>query len=596
MAGGVSETNREERTRLEEVSIKGLGVIENATIEFAPGLNVITGETGAGKTMVLTALSLVLGGKADSDLIRKGSERLVVSGRFTLPEKMNSRIGALVAEHEVELDEGTLLLSRSVNPDGKSRATLCGVTTTASVLSAFAAELIDIHGQHGTLQLAKSTKQRELLDRFGGLETAQALKDYQEKLKEYEEIYDRIADLKKALADKEREIATLQELISEYGKLKPNAGDFQAIDMEIRKLESVEDIRIALVTAIGALEGDSEQGDISGSISRLGIARKALQSARDKDRAIEEAAVSIEGAFFEAVEATNELRSFLENLEADPKRLEELLNRRAALRSFVKRFSEGSDLEAGLESVIKQAEMAKARIRDLTGGESRIDELEGELRSIFARLIEATKRLTAVRKESAKRLDQGVTKELRDLAMPKASFQCSVSEVETLHPKENLIPPSKFTQYGLNEIEMRFSAHSGGELLPISKAASGGELSRLMLALEVVVAATSPRGTYLFDEIDAGIGGKAALEVGRRLKQLSQSSQIIVVTHLPQVAIWADNHLRVSKDSSGSITESSINIIDRSERESEIARMLSGLEESEHAQEHARELLDLVNG
>ena len=193
-------------------------------------------------------------------------------------------------------------------------------------------------------------------------------------------------------------------------------------------------------------------------------------------------------------------------------------------------------------------------------------------------------------------MDEEVTRELRELAMPKASFQCSVTEDEVLQSKGSLISPSKFTQYGLSDVEMLFSAHSGGELLPISKAASGGELSRLMLALEVVVAATSPRGTYLFDEIDSGIGGKAALEVGRRLKQLSQSSQIIVVTHLPQVAIWADNHLRVLKDSSGSITESSVSIIDRGERESEIARMLSGLEDSEHAQEHARELLDLVNG
>lgn len=596
MAGGVSETSHEERTRLEEVSIKGLGVIDSASIEFAPGLNVITGETGAGKTMVLTALSLVLGGKTDADLIRKGSERLVVSGRFSLPGRTNPRIDALVTEHEVELDEGTLLLSRSVNADGKSRAMLCGVTTTASVLSTFASELIDIHGQHGTLQLAKSAKQRELLDRFGGPKIDEALKNYQDNLKKYDEISNRIADLKKALADKEREISSLQELLSEYSKLKPSVGDFQAIEMEIRKLESVEDIRIALVTALGALEGDEAEGNTIGANSSLGIARRALQSVRDKDRSIEVAAASIESALFEAVEGTSELRSFLENLEADPKRLEELLNRRAALRAFVKRFGEGSDLDAELDSVLKLAETAKARIQDLTGGESRIEELEIEQSEIFSRLIGAAKALTVIRRESAKRLDEEVTKELRELAMPKSSFNCSVTEVEVSQSKGSLTPPSKFTQYGLNEIEMLFSAHSGGELLPISKAASGGELSRLMLALEVVVAATSPRGTYLFDEIDAGIGGKTALEVGRRLKRLSQSAQIIVVTHLPQVAIWADNHLRVLKDSSGSITESSVSIIDREERESEIARMLSGLEDSEHAQEHARELLDLVKG
>lgn len=589
MVGEVSETSQEGRTRLEEVSIKGLGVIDNATIEFAPGLNVITGETGAGKTMVLTALSLVLGGKADLDLLRKGAERLVVSGRFNAATSKSEPLKNLVEAHEVELEDGSLILTRTLNSEGKSRATLCGVSTTASVLAAFATELIEIHGQHGTLQLSKAQRQRELLDRFGGKEIESALNSYQGKLAEYEEITLRIDGLRKSLADRDREIGELQELLAEFAKLKPIQDELHSIDLEVGKLESVEDIRIALTTVLEAVDGEE-----SGANTAIGTARRALQSVRQKDPIIDSAATNIENAYYEVTDAAGALRGFLENLAADPARLEELLNRRAALRSFAKRFGSGSGLEEALSSALERAESAKARMRDLSGGESRVDELLVAQRSIFAELIKAAKNLSQLRKKHAKTLNAEVTNEIRELAMPRAAFQCRIKEAITTEGNLELIPPTKLNRFGSDEVEMLFAAHGDGELLPISKAASGGELSRLMLALEVVVAATSPRGTYLFDEIDAGIGGKAALEVGKRLKRLSKNAQIIVVTHLPQVAIWGDNHLRVLKDSNGSITESSVTFVKGSERESEIARMLSGLEDSEHAQDHARELLDLV--
>ncbi|NCW46669.1 MAG: DNA repair protein RecN [Actinobacteria bacterium] len=591
MAGEVSDTSLEGRTRLEEVSIKGLGVIDNATIEFAPGLNVITGETGAGKTMVLTALSLVLGGKTDLDLLRKGAERLIVSGRFSATTSENESLRELIKEHEVELDDGSLLLARTLNSEGKSRATLCGITTTASVLASFAAELIEIHGQHGTLQLSKAHRQRELLDRFGGKEIEAALNSYQRALAKYEDITIRIEDLKKSLLDRDREITDLKELLAEFAKLKPVQDELQHIDMEVRKLESVEDIRIALSTVLEAINGEESGADTS-----LGTARRALQAIRDKDPVIESAAAKIESAYFEATDAASELRHFLENLAADPARLEALLNRRAALRSFAKRFGTGSGLEEALSSALERAELAKTRMKDLGGGESRVEELLLEQRSIFDEMVKAAKVLSQSRNKHATSLSAEVTKEIRELAMPKAAFQCRVSEVFATEGNLELVPLAKLNRFGNDEIEMLFTAHADGEPLPISKAASGGELSRLMLALEVVVAATSPRGTYLFDEIDAGIGGRAALEVGKRLKRLSKSAQIIVVTHLPQVAIWGDNHLRVLKDSNGSITESSVTVVTGGERESEIARMLSGLEDSEHAQDHARELLDLVNG
>lgn len=582
----MSEATNESRTRLEEISIRGLGVIDSATIEFTPGLNVITGETGAGKTMVITALSLVLGGKADSDLIRKGSERLVASGRFALPAKMPKSLKGLIEEQELELDDREILMSRTVNADGKSRAQIVGLPTTASVLGNFASELIEIHGQHGTLQLSKPAKQRELLDAFGGEKLSKSLDVYQVLLRKYNEAVEKIKELERAAKDRDREVEELSALAEDYKKLKPNLEELSEMDQEIRKLESVEEIRQSVSLAASTLDNDED-----GAISTLNSARRALQGARGKDPKIDEMAARIDETFYNLSDAGSEIANYLEQLAADPVRLEELINRRVALRSFAKRYGTGSEMSEVLAIAITRAEQAKERIADLQGGENRVAELRREERELLKELLSASATLSEMRAKAATSLDKEVTLELHSLAMPKATFKCKVeNQITSAQEKQ------EFGLFGNDDIQMLFSAHSSGELLPISKAASGGELSRLMLAIEVVVAATSPKGTYLFDEIDAGIGGKAALEVGKRLKKLAQHSQIIVVTHLPQVAIWADNHLRVVKDSSGSITESSISNVVEAEREVEIARMLSGLEESEHAQEHARELLDLVKG
>ena len=581
----MSEATNKSRSRLEEISIRSLSVIDNATIEFSPGLNVITGETGAGKTMVITALSLVLGGKADSDLIRRGSDRLSASGRFTLPKALPSSLEKIIQEQELEIEESEILLTRTVNQDGKSRAQLQGLPTTATILSNLANELIEIHGQHGTLQLSKPAKQREMLDAFGGSQTQEALEKYQEVLAAYNEIKNRIRELQKAAKDKDQELEELASLVSDSGKLKPKLGELTTVEIEINRLESVEEIRQSITGAAGALDGEE-----NGSLALLNQVRRLIAIAGRKDPKIEALISRIDEAFYSLSDISSELSNYLDSLSADPMRLEELINRRVGLRNFAKRYGAGADLDESLGSAIERAGQAEERILDLKGGEDRIASLKREEKEILKQLIAASTSLSKLRAQCAVSLDSKVTKELQALAMPKASFKCAVT------PAENLSEETNFAAFGNDEIEMLFAAHAGGELLPISKAASGGELSRLMLALEVVVAETSPKGTYLFDEVDAGIGGKAALEVGKRLKKLAQFSQIIVVTHLPQVAIWADNHLRVFKDSTGSITESSISKVEAAERELEIARMLSGLEESEHAQEHARELLDLVKG
>jgi len=581
MAGVASKKTAASRTRLEEINIRGLGVIDQALVEFSPGLNVITGETGAGKTMLLTALSLLLGEKADSDLIRTGHERLSVSGIFSLTNSPSPILVEIIDRLGIDVSEDQIILSRNVAKDGKSRALISGATSTAANLETIGSELIEVHGQHGSLVLTKATKQRELLDISGGAEIANVLEKYQESLTTFIELKSKIKELRKALNDRDREIASLRELAGEYERIKPKEDEFLELDSLISRLESVEDLRLAATGAQQALT-DEENGGLN-SLHHL---KRFLQSARGKDPHLDALHDRASDALFSLIDIGADLDRYIDGLSADPQALENALTRRSLLSTFVKRFGESSDKSVALSEAIDKARLSQQRIGDLTAGDDRIAELESELVRLRATLKEDAQTLSQKRSLQAKALELRVTDELHDLAMPKAKFEVKISS-------RNGENDDDFSPNGLDEVAMLFTSHGAGELLPISKAASGGELSRLMLALEVAIAENYPLGSYVFDEVDAGVGGKAALELGRRLWKLSQSSQVIVVTHLAQVALWADNHIVIEKDISGAVTESTIRRITDHDREVEIARMLSGVEESEHAQEHARELLNL---
>jgi DNA repair protein RecN (Recombination protein N) len=578
---GVASKNSENRSKLEELSIRNLGVIEEGTIEFSSGLNVLTGETGAGKTMVITALSLVSGGKSDLDLIRKGSDKLIVSGRFKMPSPSSENLTNLMIEHEPDVEDQTLLLMRTVAKDGKSKAMLASTPTTATTLAKFADEFIEIHGQHGALSLTKPARQRELLDSFASKELEDSWVRYQKIWRQYFETRRRLSDLEKSEGSRQEKISELEVLVKESNKLNPRINEIDDLENRIAMLESVEDIRISLSEALMNFSEDE-----IGVVTRLSNAKRALSTLNSKDERFKEFQKRVEGAFFEVSDLTSELSSFLEELESDPAALEIAQTRKTTLRNFARKYGGDGDANEQLKFAIERAKAASTEIADLTGGKDRVTDLQMQIVVERKALVEVARELSAVRSEAAKRFSKLVEKELSDLALQNSRFSCGVFSGDPAKDES-------FSESGIDIVEMRFTAHSGGELLPITKAASGGELSRLMLAIEVVAAESAPLGTYLFDEIDAGIGGKAALEVGRRLKRLSKGSQVIVVTHLPQVAIWADRHLKVEKDSSGAISESSISVLTDNQREAEIARMLSGISESEHAQEHARELLNL---
>ena len=569
-----------DRSYLEEISIRNLGIIDQSELELGSGLNVLTGETGAGKTMILTALALVLGGKSDSALVRHGSDRLVATATFSVPKNLQTEL----EDFGAVIEDSSLIITRTVNADGKSKAICGGATVSASTLSTLSDSLIEIHGQSANSQIVKPARQRELLDRFGGAPLAKSLDGYRVHYESYLDLKSRIATMKSSANKRDGEIAELKEFIAAWATLKAVRGECAATEDEINRLSSVEDLRIASSTATDSL--NAEDG---GALNLLHAARRALDLAKSKDSRLEEISDRVSEATFILDDATTDLASYLTSLEADPVRLDSLQNRKAELHSFIKRWSKDLIGDDALIALATKAKTGRESIADLEGGDDRIAELERELSELKSLLLKSAKSLSAERAKAAEVLSASVTNEIQALSMPHTRFFAEVKSADY----SGALKESDFTTLGCDDISMLIQAHSDGPLIALGKGASGGEMSRIMLALEVVIAKTHPVGTYIFDEVDAGVGGKAAIEVGKRLHLLSKSAQVIVVTHLPQVAAWADTHFVVKKSSDGSVVASGVSKVESADRVEEIARMLAGLEESSSAREHAAELLAL---
>ena len=570
-----------ERTYLEEITIRNLGIIDQSTLELGKGLNVLTGETGAGKTMILTALALVLGGKSDSSLVRAGTERLVASAQFNLPA-INADLRERVESSGSDISEGSLILTRSINSDGKSKAAAGGTTVPAATLASFADQLVEIHGQAANHQIVKPARQRELLDRYAGAKFSAALVDYQTAFATYNDLKARIKAALDSASKKDREIVELEDFLKAWQKLKAVRGEYAETTNQIARLSSVEDLRAA---SAGATEALSDEA--SGALTVLGAARRSLDIAKGKDAKLDEIAGSIAEGFYLIDDAARELTSYLSALEADPGKLDVLQSRKSEINTFLKKYGSAVAADEDLVLLAARAKGAKEAIADLNGGEDRIKELQSELAGLKKELLKYAKNLTDIRTASALSLSKAVTSEISALAMPHTVFSIALTSADY----NGSLKESDFTNLGCDEIAMQIQGHAGAPLIALGKGASGGEMSRIMLALEVVLAQTHPVGTYIFDEVDAGVGGKAAIEVGRRLAALAKHTQVIVVTHLPQVAAWADTHFVVKKSSDGSVSQSDVTKLEDKARVEEIARMLAGLEGSASAQEHAAELL-----
>ena len=562
------------KSKLEEISIRGLGVIDSSNIEFHDGLTVLTGETGAGKTMVLTALGLVLGNKSDSDLVRLGAERATVTGRFSI----DKNLAQIIEENGGSVESDCAIITRTVSAQGKSRVLIGGALTSASFVADLGLQLVEIHQQSSSLRLTKANTVRELVDSFGRVSTDK----YQELFSQFNELTRRVTELKAQLARRDSEIGELKAFAQAFAEVKPLPGEIELIENEISKLGSVEEINQILVNGLNNIEND----EIS-AINSLLQTKKDLEKLRDKDLSLDLIIDKYVENTLNLQETMGDIASYLSKLEADPKRFDYLQNRKSAINSLIKKYGKGSDKTQTYDQLILEGQSAQMRIDDLSGGEERIGQIQKQLSELFNLMRNEAAQISKSREVTAEKLALAVTNEIRALSMPNGSLSIKLNSKDSSNP-------SNFQSYGLDELEILFCSHQGGKELPLNKVASGGELSRIMLGIEVVIADSQNIGSYIFDEVDAGVGGKAAIEIGRRLSQLAQKAQVIVITHLAQVAVWADHHLVVKKNESGSVTQSDVVAVSENERRVEIARMLSGQESSETAQQHAAELLQVV--
>ena len=562
-----------ERPKLSEISISGIGVIEKSSLEFGAGLTVITGETGAGKTMVLTALNLVLGGKADASLVRHGQERAIANATFQIPKSFAERY----EERGILSESGELILTRTVNKDGKSKAVASGVAASAASLQEISEELVMVHGQAASQTLTKSAKHLELLDLF--TQHDDLITRYQGKYQEAIEMAKRLRAMRSAGKERQKELAELKEFALAFKKLKPKPGELQEVNDEISRLSSIEGLTNSAGGASSILEDEE-----NGALIQLGSARKSLEKAATLDGSLANLADQLNEAFYEIQDIAANLAGYLAELSADPNRLDALQNRKSELNSFIKRFSKSlsTDVNVALHELIEKGINIDSELADLEGGDDRILEIEGELKKLETNAVALATELSNSRIASAKKLSKLASEEIHALSMPNTQLVVEVKRGESFE---------ELNQTGFDEVNFFLQTHKDAPLVSIAKGASGGELSRVALAIEVVIASNENIGTYIFDEVDAGVGGKAAIEVGRRLKELSKIAQVIVVTHLPQVAAWGDHHFVVSKDESGSVSLSEVRKLNKNERVEEIARMLAGHEDSVAARKHAEELL-----
>lgn len=584
MSDGATKVN----AVLAEMRIQGLGVIDEATLNLHPGLTVVTGETGAGKTMVVSGLHLLSGGRADGSRVRSGSERAVVEGRFRPAADGNA--ARFAAESGAELDEdGTLIALRSVSADGRSRAHLGGRSVPAGVLAELADALLAVHGQNDQLRLLRSQEQRAVLDRFAGDPVGVPLAEYQRVREAWLVACAEVTDRRERAREMAREADMLRHGLAEIAAVAPEPGEDNALVEEGRRLADADQLREAAAAAQGAIAGSPDgDPDLPGAIGLVGEARRRLQGAddpqlRDLDSRLVEAAALL-------TDVGGELTGYLDRLDADPGRLEQVLARQAELKQLTRKYAADAD------GVIAWARDAEARMSTLDTSEETIAALVKQRDTLADELSALASSITAARTLGAGQLGEAVTRELSGLAMTHAVLEVGVLPRPGKAEEDGCVLVDgawrSAASDGVDEVELRLISHPGAPALPIHKGASGGELSRVMLALEVVLADSDPVSTMVFDEVDAGVGGRAAVEIGKRLARLARTHQVVVVTHLAQVAAFADRHLIVDKTvGDAGVTRSGVRTLDEGQRVVELARMLAGLDSTETGRAHAEELL-----
>ena len=563
-----------------ELRLRDLGVIVDAQLDLGRGLTVISGETGAGKTMLLTGLDLLTGGRTDAGAVRSGANEAVVEGRFELGDGSGLREGVEDAGGVLD-DDGSLLVVRTVAAQGRSRTVLGGRSVPQAVLGALTSPLVTVHGQADQLRLRGTGQQRQVLDSYGGPALAEAAAAYRALWDEHRQVAAELEQLRSQAAERTREAELLRLGAAEVERLDPQPGEDVALAAEAERLRHAGELGEDVATAHAAVVGDDQQsaGPAARSVTEhLDHAVRALERAAEHDATLSPYAGQLRDLAFRAADVAAELAGYLDGLESDPARLEQVEARRAELAHLTRSYG------STVDEVLEWASRAGLRLLELDDDSGRVERLSARLEELGTRLAAAADMLHAQRADAAAELSEAVDAELAGLAMTGAHLEVSLT-------------PTEPGPTGADAVELLLRPHPGAPARPVAKGASGGELSRVMLALEVSLAARSGASeqdvTLVFDEVDAGVGGKAATQVGARLARLAERHQVIVITHLAQVAAFADTHVVVAKSTSGDgrVTRSDIGVVTGEERVVELARMLSGHEDSGTARAHASELL-----
>lgn len=562
---------------IEEIHIRDLGIITDARLPLEPGFSVLTGETGAGKTMVVTALGMLLGARSDATSVRNGAKNALAEAVIRLPR--GHRALALAEEaggttEEIDEQSSELLLARTVNASGRSRAHVGGCSAPIGTLAQIGQSLVAVHGQSDQLRLKSPAEQRQSLDLYAGEELASLLEKYRENYERYRAAAAELKEVRENSRARALEAQSLQGALEEIAAVNPRAGEEDELKAEMVKLMNVEALRIASATALTALSGSEySSGEEANVMGLLDAARGALQGQASADEELAALEARINELMILTTDIASDLFSYAASLDVEgPERLAQVQTRRAQLATLMRKYG------ADIAEVLEWAEGSRTRLDTLVDDPQRQETLETELVQLRKVLGEQAEELTNLRRAAAQKLADAVSEELTALAMPNASLVVEVAEAE------------KFSVHGRDTVTFMLAPHRTAVPRPLGKGASGGELSRVMLALEVVLAEVDPVPTFIFDEVDSGVGGKAAIEIGRRLAMLARHVQVLVVTHLPQVAAFADQHILVLKNDDASLSK--VQVLTEEERVVELARMLSGHDQSESAREHARELLE----
>lgn len=578
---------------LEDISIKDFALIDSASVEFGRGFTVLSGETGAGKSLLIGALTFLLGGKGGVEQIRSGSHESVVSGTFYLgnpPEKLRDlspddepqSAFEWLSQHGIEIEESRVLLRRVIRENGKSGAWIGSTPVTRSDMAEFCSFLIDIHGQHEHQSLMKVSEHRKFLDSYAGLT---------ESVAEFTALYSELVAKRRILdglnsddRDRAQKIDFLSFAVKEITEAKLRQNEDTELDDEENKLSSFE----KLYSDVGAINSALSGGEGGAVVSVLKKIRAIADSASSSDRSLQKLAERLDSAFYELSDISEEYKAYSQGLVFDPERLAEVQERQTLIYNLKKKYA--SSVSAPLSEVFSYCEDAQKKLEELGAGSDRKERLESEIEELGRKVYLEAKRISDARKEAAQRMSAGVVGVLSSLGMSGTRFSVNVSE------KSGDDAAQKCGPFGIDDIEFLISANPGQPLQPLARIASGGELSRVMLSLKTILAESDTVGTMIFDEIDTGIGGEVAVSIGSHLKKLAGNRQVLCITHLASIAVYADNQIKIEKGVSDGSTQTHVRHISGEERVSEIARMLSGDAVGSASLEHARSMLAKFGG